>query len=129
MTRLLTAVLLATLLPLTAAEGVCNADNCLRAMRATQTPGRLAAAQSFCRTFTATPVTATDSIPTFAVKNCPGSVISRVSSACSCITTPPPPSTSPLSSTSGPCATVSSLSAAQKAATPTGRSNPDFNAV
>ena len=73
---------------LATAEATCNADNCLRALRATQTPGRLEAAQSFCATFTATPVTATASIPTFAIQNCVGNVASRVSSACSCLPTP-----------------------------------------
>ena len=74
---------------LATAEASCNADNCLRALRATQTPGRLAAAQSFCATFTAaTPVTAIASVPTYAVQNCAGDVVSRVSSACSCLPTP-----------------------------------------
>jgi len=72
---------------LATAEASCNADNCLRALRATQTPGRLEAAQSFCATFTASPVTATASVPTFAVENCVGNVVSRVSSACSCLPT------------------------------------------
>ncbi|KAH8594853.1 hypothetical protein B0O99DRAFT_623784 [Bisporella sp. PMI_857] len=72
----------------TIADANCGADNCLRALRATQTPGRLEAAQSFCATFTTAPVTATASIPTYAIANCAGNIASRVSSACSCLPTP-----------------------------------------
>jgi len=73
-----------------AAAADCNADNCLRAFRATQTPGRLEAAQTFCATFTKTSVVAT-AIPTFAAQACAsnqvGSPEFRISSACGCIGT------------------------------------------
>jgi hypothetical protein len=68
----------------------CNADNCLRAMRGAE---RIEAARAFCGTFTTAAVTATAAIPTFAVEACTGSVVSRVSSACSCIATTAPVST------------------------------------
>jgi hypothetical protein len=98
MARYFAPVLLASLLPF-AAGSACNADNCLRALRATDVPGRLGAAQSFCATFTAQTVTATASIPTYAIEGCAGDVASRVSSACSCIAT----STSPApTATAGP---------------------------
>ncbi|KAK0102031.1 ribonuclease T2-like [Cadophora gregata f. sp. sojae] len=63
------------------AAAACNADNCLRGLRA---PARLAEAQSFCATFTASTSVA---IPSFAAAACTGNVSSRVSSACSCIAT------------------------------------------
>lgn len=105
----LTPLLFATL-----ALGSCNADNCLRALRATQTPGRLQAAQSFCSTFTKVPIPAT-AIPSYAAVACQNDK-GRISSACSCIAV----STSSASPTitAGACATVSSLSASLKAATP-----------
>lgn len=56
-------------------------DNCLRALRATQTPGRLSAAQKFCSTFTKTHDCA---IPTYVPWECNSW---RLSSACSCIAT------------------------------------------
>lgn len=69
----------------------CNADNCLRALRA-----HSSSASSFCTTFTESINTATTSLPAYATSAC-GSPLSpsRVSSACSCIVT----------STSTPCAT------------------------
>jgi hypothetical protein len=100
----------------------CAADNCLRAFRATQTPGRLSTAQAFCATFTATSVAAT-AIPTFVSNNCKenqnGDLYFRVSSACSCIA----PATSSVPTTTGTptqntaCAEVSASWAAQRAAT------------
>ncbi|KAG9231310.1 ribonuclease Trv [Amylocarpus encephaloides] len=81
----------------------CNADNCLRALRAT---ARLEAAQSFCATFTTASVTETSAIPSYAVAGCTGNVASRVSSACSCISTPSTTSTFvPSTSTSTSVAT------------------------
>lgn len=67
----------------------CNADNCLRALRA---PERLSEARVFCGTYT---ITASATVPTYASSACTGDVASRVSSACSCIATPTstPPST------------------------------------
>ncbi|KAF6822631.1 peptidase s41 family protein [Colletotrichum musicola] len=66
----------------------CAADNCLRALAATQTPGRLSSASAFCATFTSKPVAST-AIPSFASEHCqgaqPDALSSRLSSACSCI--------------------------------------------
>ena len=98
MSRYLAPILLTSLLPFAAASA-CNADNCQRALRATDVPGRLQATQSFCATFIAQTLTATASIPTYAVAGCEGDVASRVSSACSCLAT----STSPApTATAGP---------------------------
>ncbi|OIW23701.1 hypothetical protein CONLIGDRAFT_140587 [Coniochaeta ligniaria NRRL 30616] len=67
---------LLALVPLaSAATAVCNADNCLRALR---NPERLASASSFCATFTA----GCAPIPTY-LGNCGGDT-ARISSACSC---------------------------------------------
>lgn len=105
------------------ALGDCNADNCLRALRATQTPGRLASAQSFCATFTAASSSAT-AIPTYAVDACKanqvGSQNFRISSACKCIAAPTSSVTASATATGGACATVSSLWSASKAAAPSG---------
>ncbi|KAL8725622.1 MAG: hypothetical protein Q9181_006343 [Wetmoreana brouardii] len=80
--KLPSLILFAPLLSL--ASAACNADNCLRALRATPTK-----ASSFCAAYTKTPSTAT-AIPTYGslCSNSP----SRVSSACSCIvaSTPSP---------------------------------------
>lgn len=114
----LTAVLFAGL-----ALGDCDADNCLRALRATQTPGRLEAAQSFCATFTTTSVAAT-AIPSYAAKACQSNQVGdesfRISSACTCIATSATSITATSTITAGACATVSSLSAAFKAVSPSG---------
>jgi hypothetical protein len=115
----LTALLFAAL-----AAGDCNADNCLRALRATQTPGRLQAAQSFCATFTKQSVPAT-AIPSFAANACVPNQVGnrsfRISSACSCIATSTPSATSSTPTNTGaPCAVVSSLAAAQRAISPSG---------
>jgi hypothetical protein len=112
------SALLAGAAELVAAE--CAADNCLRALRATQTPGRLSSAQAFCATFTATSVAAT-AIPTYAANNCKenqnGDLYFRVSSACSCIA--PATTSVPTTTTGAPtaaCALVSSSWSVQKAA-------------
>ena len=73
---------LALLAPAAVSAITCNADNCLRGLRASN---RVAEAQAFCGTFTTAVVTATSAIPSFAVAACTGNVASRVSSACSCI--------------------------------------------
>ena len=57
-------------------------DNCLRALRATQTPGRLASAQAFCSKYNDGLIQAT---PSYVPSECNPS---RLSSACSCIATP-----------------------------------------
>ena len=72
-------LLLSCLVVIEAAQ--CNRDNCLRALAATPTK-----ASSFCASYTKTPNTAT-AIPTYGAF-CSSSP-SRVSSACSCVVTPP----------------------------------------
>ncbi|KAK6538415.1 hypothetical protein TWF694_011291 [Orbilia ellipsospora] len=83
-------------------RAACNADNCLRALRATEPSGRIAQASSDCKsllwtTVTPLPVTITENAPVAALQQkrqastpipvyasrC--SEISRFSSACSCI--------------------------------------------
>ncbi|KAK4161565.1 hypothetical protein QBC43DRAFT_357679 [Cladorrhinum sp. PSN259] len=106
-------------------QGNCAADNCLRAMRATQTPGRLETAQSLCSALTATSM-AHASIPTFASSACTHTedvgFSSRLSSACSCImstTATTLSSTTENTRTPTPaCEIVSSSWAAQKAISP-----------
>ncbi|OAA67930.1 peptidase s41 family protein [Niveomyces insectorum RCEF 264] len=102
-----------------AAASGCAADNCLRALRATQTPGRLEAALSFCATYTAAAAAAEaaeagvtvalSAVPTYAVAACTSNQVGplsvRLVSACSCIaplvtTTPSLPSSSSSSSSS-----------------------------
>ncbi len=65
----------------------CNADNCLRAMRSTSVPGRLAESQAFCGEFTKTFVADVTVVKDYAASACAGNLISRVSSACSCLPT------------------------------------------
>lgn len=93
----------------------CAADNCLRAMRATQTPGRLESAQAFCSTFTSATVAAT-AIPTFAADACKanqnGDLSSRLSSACSCIA---PTTTAPATGTTTVPTTTASVAACARA--------------
>jgi hypothetical protein len=64
---------------------VCNADNCLRAFRATSTPGRLNQSQAFCSTFIKTVVTDITVLPSWAPSACAGDIVSRASSACACL--------------------------------------------
>lgn len=129
----------------------CNADNCLRALRATQTPGRLESARAFCATYTQASVPSS-AIPAYAVNACKanknGAVSDRLSSACDCIaasttstTIASPTSTSStaittssgstssgvITATTSPsvtleaCALVSSSSRAQKSTAPAGK--------
>jgi hypothetical protein len=65
----------------------CNADNCLRAMRASTIPGRLAESQKFCGEFTKTFVADVTLVKDYAAAACGTNIISRVSSACSCLPT------------------------------------------
>jgi hypothetical protein len=117
-----------TLLFATLVAGDCNADNCLRALRATQVTGRLAAAQTFCASFTSASVPAT-AIPSYAAAACKenqnGPLSFRISSACSCIaaatTTSPTASATTTPSATAACALVSSSWAAQKAISPSGQ--------
>jgi len=104
------------LLAAEAAAAGCNADNCIRALRATQTPGRLETARAFCSAFTTTAVAAT-AVPSFAVDACKdnqdGPLSARLSSACSCIaTTTAAPTPTPTEA----CAAVSKSWAAQSSA-------------
>jgi len=116
------------------AAGDCAADNCLRALRATQTPGRLQSAQSFCATFTKQSVPAT-AIPTYAADACKqnqnGPLSMRLSSACACIATSTSSTTSTPTATDGACAIVSKSAAAQRAVSPSGLSkrSRDFSTV
>ncbi|KAH8807834.1 ribonuclease Trv [Xylogone sp. PMI_703] len=104
----------AFLLPLAfaaTAAASCNADNCLRALRAT---ARIDDARAFCATFTTESVTATTGIPSYAVAGCTGNVASRVSSACSCIAT-----SSPATTTTTTSATTLATSTTTSSAAPT----------
>ncbi|PVH76875.1 hypothetical protein DL98DRAFT_574162 [Cadophora sp. DSE1049] len=65
----------------------CNADNCLRAMRSTSVKGRLEESQAFCGEFTKTFVADVSVVKDYAKSACAGNLISRVSSACSCLPT------------------------------------------
>jgi hypothetical protein len=64
---------------------ICNADNCLRAMRANTIPGRLEESRAFCGEFTKSFIANVTLVKDYAVDACKGNVISRVSSACSCV--------------------------------------------
>jgi choice-of-anchor B domain-containing protein len=68
----------------------CNADNCLRAMRASSVEGRLEESQEFCGDFLDGWNADVAAVPTYASSACGSNVISRVSSACSCIATATP---------------------------------------
>ncbi|KAI6785513.1 uncharacterized protein J7T54_007156 [Emericellopsis cladophorae] len=68
----------------------CNADNCLRAMRANSIEGRLEESQEFCGDFLDGWNADVAAVPTYLKKACPTNVISRVSSACSCLPTAEP---------------------------------------
>lgn len=76
------AVLLLANTGLVAAGAGCNADNCLRAMRANSVAGRLESAREFCASYTGT--AAGVPIPSYAADSCKGDA-ARISSACSCI--------------------------------------------
>lgn len=68
----------------------CNADNCLRAMRATSVQGRLEESQEFCADFTDGWSADVGVVPNYAASACGHNIISRVSSACSCLPTATP---------------------------------------
>lgn len=65
----------------------CNADLCLRGLRANTIPGRLEESQKFCGNFTKTFVADVAVLPSYVKESCTGNVISRASSACSCLPT------------------------------------------
>ncbi|CAK7229666.1 hypothetical protein SBRCBS47491_007328 [Sporothrix bragantina] len=94
----------------------CNADNCLRALRATQTPGRLQSAQSFCLEYTAIASTAV-AIPSYATEACKSNQVGplsvRLSSACSCL--------GPATTATGTSSTV--ISSATSSVPPSGTSS------
>ncbi|KAF6807039.1 peptidase s41 family protein [Colletotrichum sojae] len=123
------AALLALAATPLASAADCNADNCLRALRATQTPGRLESARAFCATFTGASAAPTET-PAFALDNCKpnqvGDASFRISSACSCIAAPSTTasatvtaSASTTATAGAACSAVSASWAAQIAATPT----------
>jgi hypothetical protein len=66
----------------------CNADNCLRAFRSTSVPGRLEESQEFCGEFLDGWSADVGQVPEYGSRACGENVISRVSSACSCLPTP-----------------------------------------
>ncbi|ROT38384.1 hypothetical protein SODALDRAFT_277603 [Sodiomyces alkalinus F11] len=76
----------------------CNADNCLRALRASSINGRLEESQEFCAGYLDGWEADVNNVPTYAQKACGENIISRVSSACSCLPTPTPTASVPVSS-------------------------------
>ncbi|CRK18636.1 hypothetical protein BN1723_017689 [Verticillium longisporum] len=68
----------------------CNADNCLRALRSSSVKGRLEESQEFCAGFLDGWNAQVTAVPEYAQKACPTNVISRISSACSCLPTAAP---------------------------------------
>ncbi|KFA49962.1 hypothetical protein S40293_01205 [Stachybotrys chartarum IBT 40293] len=66
----------------------CSADNCLRAMRSSSIAGRLEESQEFCADFTDGWNAQVTDVPAYATAACGENIISRVSSACSCLPTP-----------------------------------------
>jgi choice-of-anchor B domain-containing protein len=69
------------------AKRSCNSDNCLRSMRSTSVQGRLEESQEFCGSFTDGWTADVGVVPAYAADACGQNVISRVSSACSCLPT------------------------------------------
>ncbi|GJC87651.1 hypothetical protein ColLi_10489 [Colletotrichum liriopes] len=88
---------------------VCNADNCLRALRANTIPGRLEESTEFCGNFTTRQRTEESLLPEYASKACVENnnkkPVERVSSACACIPTPVVPEL-PRTTTRPPVPTV-----------------------
>jgi choice-of-anchor B domain-containing protein len=70
---------------------VCNADNCLRGLRANHIEGRLEESVEFCDSFTIRKRDNPALLPSYAAKACGGDktrdAVARVSSACACIPT------------------------------------------
>ena len=72
---------------------VCNADNCLRALRANTIPGRLEESQAFCASYTARKRTeVADVTKAYAKSACTADIglVAQVSSACACLPTATP---------------------------------------
>lgn len=63
----------------------CNADNCLRALRAATPATRLNESRAFCEVFTQTIITDLTVVKPYLTSACGTNVISRVSSACGCV--------------------------------------------
>ncbi|KAK6518743.1 hypothetical protein TWF506_005882 [Arthrobotrys conoides] len=84
-------------LSVSAAPAGCAADNVLRHLRASQ---RIASAQAWCSTYTATPATAGQAYPTW-LNTEYTTLTARLSSACSCINTAAATTTSAPSITFG----------------------------
>ncbi|CAH0045576.1 unnamed protein product [Clonostachys solani] len=90
-----------------AKQPVCNADNCLRALRASHIPGRLEESVEFCGNFTRRLRDDEELLPQYATDACKNKPVERVSSACACLPTqtvpdlprttsrPPPPTVLP----------------------------------
>jgi hypothetical protein len=89
----------------------CSADNCLRALRSTRVEGRLEESQQFCGGFLDGWSSNVTEVPEYAQKACQQNVISRVSSACSCLPTPTAASSSSASAPTSAEATFTSTSA------------------
>jgi hypothetical protein len=68
----------------------CNADNCLRAFRASHINGRLEESQDFCAEYLNSPFHEKDILPDYAIKGCSGDAVARASSACACLPTAVP---------------------------------------
>jgi choice-of-anchor B domain-containing protein len=66
----------------------CSADNCLRSLRSTAVEGRLEESQEFCASYLDGWEADIKAVPTYASSACGDNIISRVSSACSCLPTP-----------------------------------------
>lgn len=88
---------------------VCNADNCLRALRANHIPGRLEESVDFCGNFTTRQNEDESLLPDYAAKGCyedrGREPVERVTSACACIPTNPVPEL-PRTTTRPPVPTV-----------------------
>ncbi|KAK0388339.1 hypothetical protein NLU13_4584 [Sarocladium strictum] len=91
------------------APPVCNADNCLRALRANHIPGRLEQSTDFCGNFTVRLNDDEALLPAYAASGCAANrgrePVERVSSACACIPTNPVPEL-PRTTTRPPVPTV-----------------------
>lgn len=99
----------------------CNADNCLRAFRATQVPSRAESARAFCSSYTAAGATNVP-VPTYAASGCKdnqnGKMNERISSACACLPSATSTTTAAPTKTAEPCALASADWASRVSASP-----------
>ncbi|EGX94249.1 pyridine nucleotide-disulfide oxidoreductase family protein [Cordyceps militaris CM01] len=99
----------------------CNADNCLRALRATQVPSRVESARAFCSSYTAAGATNVP-VPTYAASGCKdnqnGKMNERISSACGCLSSATSTTTAAPTKTAEPCALASADWASRVSASP-----------